>query len=196
MLPSQVVAWGQEGHSIVAEIAQRRLDAATFAKIQRVLASGVNNPVVSLSSIASWADDCRARWHFVNIRDDHFTYDPNADCKNGACVVDAIGRFKWILADCSKPAADRLQALKFLVHFVGDIHRPLHAADRWGTHTVWGVVRTINEERRLSDPTAGIARQMGVWFDGKPAALSLLEAPVATGDVGKCGSSNEEGKAK
>jgi hypothetical protein len=63
MSPSQVFAWGQEGHSIVAEIAQRRLDAVTLGKIQGLLASetpSVNSPTVSLSSIASWADDYRA----------------------------------------------------------------------------------------------------------------------------------------
>jgi hypothetical protein len=71
---------------------------------------------VALSSIASWADDYRAShsdtasWHFVNIPDDRSTYDADIDCKNGACVVAAIGRFKSVLADCSKPAADRLQA--------------------------------------------------------------------------------------
>jgi hypothetical protein len=43
--------------------------------------------------------------------------------------------FKSVLADCSKPAADRLQALKFLVHFVRDMHQPLHATDRWDAYT-------------------------------------------------------------
>jgi hypothetical protein len=143
-LSTQVYAWGQEGHSIVAEIAQRRLHAAPLAKIQALLAieaPAVENPAISLSSTASWADDYRANhsdtaaWHFVNIPDNRSTYDPDSDCKNAACVVDAIGRFKTVLADCSTPAADRLQALKFLVHFVGDIHQPLHATDRWDAYT-------------------------------------------------------------
>ncbi|WP_024512447.1 S1/P1 nuclease [Bradyrhizobium sp. ARR65] len=143
-LPAQALAWGEEGHSIVAEIAQRRLDAASLAKIQVLLAAetpSVDHPAASLSSIASWADDYRAShpdtaaWHFVNIPDDRSTYDPDADCRNGACVVDAIARFRTVLADCSKPAADRLEALKFLVHFVGDVHQPLHATDRWDAYT-------------------------------------------------------------
>jgi hypothetical protein len=65
-----------------------------------------------------------------------------------------------------------------------------------GSHDEWDIVRTIDEKRRLSDTTAGIARQMGVWFDGKPAAPGLLATPIATGDVGKCIGDNEEGKAK
>ncbi|WP_051387141.1 hypothetical protein [Bradyrhizobium sp. ARR65] len=65
-----------------------------------------------------------------------------------------------------------------------------------GSHDEWDIVRTINEKRRLADAVAGIARQMGVWFDGKPAAPGLLETSIATGDVGKCKSDNEEGKPK
>jgi hypothetical protein len=66
----------------------------------------------------------------------------------------------------------------------------------FGSHDEWDIVRTIDEKLRLSDPTSGIARQMGVWFDGKPVAPGLLETPIATGDVGKCSSDNQEGKAK
>ena len=91
-LPTQVLAWGQEGHSIVAEIAQRRLNVASLAKIQALLAveaPSVDHLAIALSSIASWADDYRAShsdtaaWHFVNIPDDRSTYDPEADCKRG-----------------------------------------------------------------------------------------------------------------
>jgi hypothetical protein len=140
----QAFAWGQEGHSIVAEIAQRRLDAPTLGKIRLLLkteAPDVQDPQVSLASIASWADDYRAdhpetgSWHFVDIPYDRDTYDPAVDCKNGNCVIDAIARFKAALADCSKSPQQRTEALKFLVHFVGDIHQPLHVADRTDAYT-------------------------------------------------------------
>ncbi|MEK9285460.1 MULTISPECIES: S1/P1 nuclease [unclassified Bradyrhizobium] len=141
---SQAWSWGQEGHAIVAEIAQRRLDPATLGKIEGLLAQeapGLDHPNVTLASIASWADDYRADhkdtagWHFVDMPDDRSTYDPDADCKNGNCVVEAIARFRAVLGDCSKPASERLQALKFIVHFVGDIHQPLHASDRSDAYT-------------------------------------------------------------
>jgi hypothetical protein len=195
-LPTQVLAWGQEGHSIVAEIAQRRLSAPALAKVQSLLASEaplVEHPAISLAAIASWADDYRAShsetaaWHFVNIPDDRATYDPDADCKNGACVVDAIQRFKVALADCSKPAADRVQALKFIVHFVGDIHQPLHATDRWdgytgkddqggnlvpvtffgqasNLHTVWDTGLIM---RTVYDWGAYVVRLETSWFPGR-----------------------------
>lgn len=144
MSVSQAWSWGQEGHSIVAEIAQRRLDPATLDKIANLLAleaPALDRPNVTLVSIANWADDYRADhkdtagWHFVNIPDDRSTYDPDADCKNGDCVIDAIVRFRPVLADCSKSVTERLQALKFIVHFIGDIHQPLHTSERWDAYT-------------------------------------------------------------
>ena len=143
----QAWAWGQERHSIVAEIAQRRLDAGTLEKIKTLLkdeAPEVEAPQVALASIASWADDYRAQheqstnWHFVNIPYERNTYDPAVNCKRdpkfGDCIINAIERSRATLADCSKPPKERAEALKFLVHFVGDIHQPLHAAERNNDH--------------------------------------------------------------
>jgi hypothetical protein len=75
-------AWGQEGHSIVAEIAQRRLSPTAAAEVERLLGKGH-----SLASVASWADDQRAarpgsyNWHFVDIPVADTTYDPATECK-------------------------------------------------------------------------------------------------------------------
>jgi S1/P1 Nuclease/Phage integrase family len=52
-----------------------------------------------------------------------------------SCAVEAIARFKGVLADCSKSREDRIEALKFVVHFVGDIHQPLHATNRTDSYT-------------------------------------------------------------
>jgi S1/P1 Nuclease len=136
--------WGQEGHSIVAEIAQRRLDAGTRDKVKALLNTelpGLKDAQISFASIASWADDYRAdkhdetrNWHFVNIPNDRDTYVAAVDCapdpQYGDCIINAIDRVKATLADCTKPAADRVIALKFLVHFIGDLHQPLHATSR------------------------------------------------------------------
>src|SRR5262245_36680153 len=145
--PERAHAWGQEGHSIVAEIAQRRRDTGTLAKIKAWLKSKAPDgeaPQVALASIASWADDYRSKhpessnWHFVDIPYERNTYDPAVDCKrdarSGDCIINAIERAKVTLADCSKPAKERTEALKFLVHFVGDIHQPLHNAERNNDH--------------------------------------------------------------
>jgi len=134
--------WGQEGHSIVAEIAQERLDADTLARLNKLL----ERPI-SLASFASWADDFRAAhpdsagWHFVDIPHDSATYDATRDCpQEKSCAVEAIAKFKGILADCSLNKEQRVEALRFLVHFVGDIHQPLHAAEKnkdQGGNYVW-----------------------------------------------------------
>src|SRR5882757_7548877 len=77
----QALAWGQEGHSIVAEIAQVRLSPPAAQMVQKLLKGR------SLASIASWADDERdthpetAGWHFVDIPLDVETYDHERDCK-------------------------------------------------------------------------------------------------------------------
>ena len=132
--------WGQEGHAIVAEIAQRRVSPPVNAKINDLLSSELPNlkgAQFSLASVASWADDYRAakhdetqRWHFVDIPYDRDFYNATADCqldpKYGDCIVNALARFRTALADCARPAAERAMALKFVVHFVGDIHQPLH----------------------------------------------------------------------
>ncbi|UFZ08071.1 S1/P1 nuclease [Bradyrhizobium ontarionense] len=130
---NRAFAWGQEGHSIIAELAERRLDVETLRKV-KILLGGVSMP-----SVASWADDYRAThpdsasWHFVDIPFDQNAYDPTRDCKpeKGDCIIHAIARFRADVTDCSKSLGERGDALKFLIHFVGDIHQPLHVETRF-----------------------------------------------------------------
>src|SRR5262245_59589404 len=100
---SEAASWGASGHSIIAEIAQRRLDPQAARRIRELLGDNV-----SLASIASWADDLTmsrpdtANWHFVNIPYDAASYDPERDCKataRGDCVINAIARARALLAD-------------------------------------------------------------------------------------------------
>ena len=127
------VAWGPEGHAIVAEIAEARLTDAARAQIAQLLALD-DSHAKHLDQIASWPDAVRparpetAPWHFVDIPIDVSKYDASRDCKNGDCVVDAIQRYAKILGDRNAQPKDRLEALKFLVHFMGDVHQPLHTA--------------------------------------------------------------------
>jgi hypothetical protein len=55
-----------------------------------------------------------------------------------------------------------------------------------GSHDEWNIVRAINEKRRTIDKASGIAKQLGIFFDGYPAPPGLYEAPVALGNVGRC----------
>ena len=130
-----VQAWGPLGHSVVAELAQRHLSPAAKAEVEHLLAL---DHTQSLADIASWPDEIRNDpkqqdlWkqtrglHYIDFGG-NCTYTPPRDCKNGQCVVEAISHYTEILSDRSQPDATRLQALKFVVHFIGDIHQPLHA---------------------------------------------------------------------
>ena len=125
----QAGAWGQEGHSIVAEIAQRRLNPAATDAVNRLLEKA------SMASIASWADDVRTsrrstgNWHFADIPIAEDKFDRARDCKpdpdNGDCIVAELERLRNELR-CAPTDAAKKEALQFAVHFVGDIHQPLH----------------------------------------------------------------------
>jgi hypothetical protein len=128
----QARAWGPEGHAIVAEIAETRLTDAARGQVDQLLSQEGHQ---HLDQVASWADDYRQShpetgpWHFVDIPLSASGYDASRDCKDGACVVAQIQHFAGILGDKTAAPADRLTALKFVVHFVGDIHQPLHCED-------------------------------------------------------------------
>lgn len=130
LIPGSAFAWGQEGHSIIAEIAERRLEPQAAEIVSNLLGPGV-----SLGSIASWADDVREarpstyNWHFVSIPIGQSDYRPDTDCKldpvKGDCIVVEIERAQKEMR-CASDATARAEALKFLVHFVGDLHQPFH----------------------------------------------------------------------
>ncbi len=125
-------AWGPEAHRIVARIALTRMtDGARRAAV--ALLDGED-----FAESATWADDVRrerpetAAWHFVNIPYGRASYDPSRDCRpspRGDCLIAALERERTALEDRAKPASDRRDALRFIIHLVGDLHQPLHAID-------------------------------------------------------------------
>jgi hypothetical protein len=134
----QAFAWGPEGHSIVAEIAQRRLGPDARQAIADLFArAGIPN--ASLGSMASFADDYReghpvtGAWHFVDIPIASDAFDPATQCPQGNCVIAQLERLKTQLR-CAADDQDKLDALRLAVHFVGDVHQPLHtvAEERGG----------------------------------------------------------------
>jgi hypothetical protein len=172
--PWPAQAWGPAGHRIVGVLAEKQLTPGAQAEVKRLLAG---EPEPSLAGVSNWADELRGsdpeqakktgRWHYVNFPHDDCVYTPARDCPNGDCVIGAINRNFMALADRKRSDAERRDALKFLVHFVGDIHQPLHAGyadDRGGNnfqinyqgkgtnlHSVWDSL--IVESRGL-DATA------------------------------------------
>jgi hypothetical protein len=141
LVPTQLSAWGPKGHAIVADIAQSRLTPETRKNLLLLLGND------SLASIANWADQVRKErdesfgWHFVDIPKDAQGFSQERDCfrpqdkhkdaltDRHNCVVDRIEMFRKVLGDESASKENRLEALKWIVHFVGDLHQPLHAIE-------------------------------------------------------------------
>ena len=127
-------AWGVLGHATVAYIAQNYLSTSTATWAQGVLG---DTSTSYLANIASWADNYRettagafsAPFHFIDAEDNPPTacdVDYDRDCGTAGCSVSAIANYTQRVGDGRLSAANTADALKFLVHFLGDITQPLH----------------------------------------------------------------------
>ncbi len=130
-------AWGPRGHRIAARIAQAHLRESTRLQIQALLGSD------DLAAVSTWADEIRkqrpetAGWHFVDIPLNASGFSEERDCNPPEkkhrvmaahnCVVDRIVLFQQVLRNSNSSQQDRIEALKFLVHLVADVHQPMHA---------------------------------------------------------------------
>jgi S1/P1 Nuclease len=149
LISSQALAWGDLGHEVTALIAYRHLVPTARAALDTLLASDTDTLTAGdFASRATWADKYRnahretAAWHFVDVEIDQpdleracfeFPALPLGQWASQGpaqdCVVNKINEFAAELKSPSTPTAERILALKFLIHFVGDLHQPLHAAD-------------------------------------------------------------------
>ena len=132
-------AWAPQGHRTVAAIADRLLTPAAGVVVARLLADDrdkFGNPSgrTSLEAVANWADElhgtaaARPRWHYDDVPVCGSA--PKARyCEGGQCNTEQLKRLIVVLADAGAPLPQRNEALKWVVHLVGDIHQPLHAAD-------------------------------------------------------------------
>ena len=136
----ELTAWGAQGHRLVGLIAAERLTPAAKQNVAWLLDGQ------TLADVSSWADTLTSDqvqtsyWHYLNIPPDARGYDRDRDCPKQPgveagsrgdrwrdCVVDRIAYWEERLGDQKLDRADRATALKFIVHFVGDLHQPFHA---------------------------------------------------------------------
>ena len=128
--PGLAFGWGMEGHRLVVRLADTMLTLQARAQVTSTLEAGE-----SLSALASWADEVRNwrketfPWHFVDIPLHSDGLDMKRDCLMGDCVIGKIEEFRKVWRDPATSRASRREALLFLVHFVGDLHQPLHCED-------------------------------------------------------------------
>jgi hypothetical protein len=228
--PRQAAAWGDEGHAVVALIAQSFLEPDVRQQVNALLAADTDNLTAhDVGSVATWADryreanidGSRARtrqWHFTDIEIaapdldkacfNHPALPPGAVASNGPaadCVVDKIEQFA---AELAKPKADpeeQIVALKFLLHFIGDLHQPLHSSDdhdrggndkkvsadtvKAGTlHHYWDSefisLLETNAKSIAADLLKRITKgQMQKWQAGKPSDWAIETFYVAKSDA-------------
>jgi len=125
LMPSFLHAWAKEGHEIIAIIAEQRLQPEVRDAVTALLEN------TTFVKAASWADEVRTKqtapWHYVNIDIKDAEYDAARLCPADQCVVGQIERFRRELSNTELDFNKRQKAVKYLIHFVGDLHQPLHA---------------------------------------------------------------------
>jgi len=143
-LPAPARAWGCKGHQVIALLAEKYLTPHALAMAKKILADGPIAPSLSryckeggtdpLADASTWPDDFRTQhsetgpWHYVDIplgttrRDVEKFCDPKE-----SCVTRAITDQSALLRSSEADPQKRADALRFLIHFVGDLHQPLHA---------------------------------------------------------------------
>lgn len=133
LLPSSLFAWHDGGHMTVAEIAWRKMTPSVRDAALRLVQTGADERTNSFVTAACWADDHKTPkdgpWHYRDtfFREDGKKTDLKPDEEN---AVWALEKFTKVLGDKSAADADRAQALRFVLHIVGDLHQPLHCVAR------------------------------------------------------------------
>jgi hypothetical protein len=120
--------WGTDGHQVTGSVAQSLLTSATQSRVSSILAGQ------TLSQVSTWADSVKSSpaylWsavlHYIDTPDWACNYQYSRDCPSAQCVSGALKNYTKRLVDSSLPATQINEALKFVTHFAGDIHQPLH----------------------------------------------------------------------
>ncbi|HLT35567.1 MAG TPA: S1/P1 nuclease [Enhygromyxa sp.] len=179
LTPSTAAAWHDDGHRIVGEIAERRLSEQTRARVRELLADMPEYD--TLASAATWADqkakldpefDFAFASHFVNVDRQLSPRELLALClQKSGCVAVGVGYYAEILRSTRASKAQRAEALRFLIHFVGDAHQPLHAGhggDRGGND--------IDQLRLLEYTPGGERTNLHAVWDGGIVAITMTRA--------------------
>ncbi len=193
------LGWGPDGHRVVGDIAARYLNPKTQAQVAELLksdrlADGQPSGRRTLGEVASWADEIkdfdwgrrRGSWHYDDIplcgSADYSKY-----CRSGRCASAQLARQVEVLGDPRSRLRARNEALKWVVHLIGDIHQPLHAAthaDRGGN------VVQVSFFGERENPPHGSLNLHAVWDVHMVAKLiaerggerTLVSAPIAEAD--------------
>jgi hypothetical protein len=190
----QALAWGPVGHRIAGDLAEQKLCPAARTKVKS-LGGGE-----SLAELGNWADEIRDEpqwkssrpWHYMDLPDlppgaglaeARAAIEKLAHPRDGD-VLEALARFSKVLVDPKKPSAERAEALRFVVHFVVDIHQPLHIgrpSDHGGNdvQVVFGKKGPVTLHHFWDTevlPSRGPSAKMKHWLEADLAALPAERA--------------------
>src|SRR5579871_4010873 len=145
--PTPASAWGCKGHQVVALLAEKHLTQHAREMVNKILAGSPIDPNLSryckeggtdpMADASTWPDDIRAQrpetapWHYIDIPLGVTAGAARSDlekfCSKEGCVISAIRDELATLRSPTDSAEKKADALRFLIHFVGDLHQPLHA---------------------------------------------------------------------
>ena len=180
-------AWGGQGHRVVGLVAARHLTPIAKQNVAWLLDGQ------TLADVSGWADSLTgdqvqtSYWHYLNIPPDAKGYDRDRDCPRQPgvdagsrgdrwrdCAVDRITYWEQRAADRTLDRADRATALKFAVHFIGDLHQPFHAlgVGRGGNDVL---VRVFGSANCSNDPAKPFACNLHSVWDSRLIARRALD---------------------
>ena len=200
LLPSPAAAWWEYGHQTTAEVAMNLVKPRTKQSIlwllkQQKQLETPTCPARTIEDVSVWPDCIKTlgdrfsyafAWHFQDVEICK-PFDLKEPCAGGNCVSAQIARAQRMIADRELPARDRLMALAFLVHFVGDLHQPLHGAEHYGDqggnkvkasygaiprtnlHSIWD---GLLADRAISSPPPGAAGILSEIPSGQRAEIA------------------------
>ena len=206
---SSALAWDDFGHRLVARFAYLKLDLDIRAKVDDLLGGGVD----AFAETSVWADRIKAQrpetrpWHYVNIPLDAEAYDRDCDCPKSNCIVEKLPQFVEVLRSNTATKDEKREASRFVIHFVADIHQPLHCADNkdrrgndvsllWekrktNLHEIWDHYVLTNTLSQVTDSTSD-----GTVVDWCNASHEIARQVVYEGLPGKGGISRLHPESK
>lgn len=166
------------GHWLTGSIADSLLDTQTKLFVAKLIPS-------NLSRVATWADEIKSQPRYDWARSLHYIDTADApprrcqvnietDCAQGGCLTSTIGNYTTRLMTLkTEEAVEKAEALKFLIHFIGDLHQPLHSCgrDRGGTRAMAKFYGKLTNMHSVWDSLM-IERRIVEEFGGRPEAYS------------------------
>ena len=194
---TRVLAWGPQGHRTTGAIADQLLTPQAHAVVTQLLAGDLDkfgNPSgrATLEAVSVWADEIRgtpdwhAAWHYDDGPVCGRLYKASY-CPDGQCNSVQLQRLIGVLGNRRAALAERNEALKWVVHLVGDLHQPLHAsnnADRGG-NDVQVALQGVRTRGRLNLHRAWDSELVQLAFkvsnrQQPPANIAALAAEAQT----------------